>query len=273
MNQADSTAAIKKALKGSGFPFQTRIRHDIQNHNRFEVYASESPWLTARGNEEFLDIVATTKDLVLTIECKKQAHQDLLFLIPDARGPEIEDFLAAQIESWNPGRTTPLNVGYNPLNIHPTSPTSEFCVTSISGSTQRLLEKDASALVGATDALAHDIEEYHRLKEHVASKNYVLIPVLVTNSPIYKVEYNSTDVSLETGQFEPTIPETKPAPWMRFTKTFKTANSSDHGYRSIFVVNSLALNEFLDTLKLVAFESSKRQTMRTAMRVYPPTKG
>jgi hypothetical protein len=105
--RADSTAAIEKALKSSGFPFQTRVRHEIQTHNDFTIYASEYPWLNAQDNEDFLDIVATTNRLVLTIECKKEANQDLLFLIPGDRGREIEDFLAAQVEDWNPGRTTP----------------------------------------------------------------------------------------------------------------------------------------------------------------------
>jgi hypothetical protein len=247
--QADFTVAIKKALRASGFPFQTRVRHEIQAHNDFTIYASEYPWLNTKDTEEFLDIVATTKQLVLTIECKKAADQDLIFLIPDGRGREIEDFLAAQIEDWKPGHTNPLNVGYNSVNLYPKSPTSEFCVASVSGSSQRLLEKDASALVSATDALAHDVSEYHRLKEHVSSNHYLLIPVLVTNSRMYKIEYNSTSVSLHTGQFEPDVPEIEPVRWLRFTKTFKVAKSRDHGYRSIFVVNSLSLNDFLSALK------------------------
>jgi hypothetical protein len=74
-------------------------------------------------------------------------------------------------------------------------------------------------------------------------------PLIVTNAKIYTARYKPPDVSLETGEFiEPS--EVQKAPWVRFSKSFTADAGRDLGYRSIFVVNAIQLEEFLTHLEL-----------------------
>jgi hypothetical protein len=135
--------------------------------------------------------------------------------------------------------------------LWPTSRCSEFCVvsTSKSGKDQRLLERDASLVVGATDAFAQDFRE--RLGAVLKlSPPRLFLPVIVTNAKIYTARYKPSEVSLETGAFQEAPKEIEKEPWVRFFKAFTSGGRPELGFRSVFVVNATSLREFLDALEL-----------------------
>ena len=73
------------AIKASGFPFQTLIRHVVTTHSRWQVTHSEYPWKNENGKDEFLDLVAANRRSAafhLLIECKKTNKEKFIFLRP-----------------------------------------------------------------------------------------------------------------------------------------------------------------------------------------------
>jgi hypothetical protein len=129
---------------------------------------------------------------------------------------------------------------------------SEICVVGSrkSGKDQgRLLERDASLLVRATDAFSADQRELSKLPDEKLPR--VLLPVMVTNAPIYTARYAPTDVSLEKGEFSKVQPEdVEEAYWVRFSKSFTADRGRDMGHRSIFVVNATSFGAFLEKLEI-----------------------
>jgi hypothetical protein len=78
----------------------------------------------------------------------------------------------------------------------------------------------------------------------------LLLPLIVTNAKIHTARYKPPDVSLERGEFIDPPKEMEKAPWVRFSKSFTADRGRDVGYRSIFVVNAIQLEEFLTHLEL-----------------------
>jgi hypothetical protein len=202
---------VVAALKSSGFPFQTAIAHLITAAPSWAVYASEFPWRGLDGETHFLDLIATNGVFFLAIECKKTRKEMLTFLRPLggalSTGPtghfrclRARDNTAGQIElvceDWN---------------LQPPSAVSEFCVvsTSESGKDRRLLERDAGLLIRATEAFADDHLRF-KLKAADAPYASLVLPVIVTNAPLYTTRYEPTEISLETGEINAPAEMTKP---------------------------------------------------------------
>jgi hypothetical protein len=242
---------VIQSLDRSGFPFQTAITHLIRRSKGWSVLSTEYPWRDSDGSENFLDIIATNGKFILPIECKKTKEVQT-FLIPQGalagliRSRDVADFRCLRTTYFpaQNGMPVPNRVDRATWKIWPVSPTSEFCIvsTSTSGKDQRLLERDASLLVRATDALA----QQHFKLEKGASR--LLLPLIVTNSKLFTARYHPSDVSLETGEFtESPKDEVEKAPWVRFSKSFTALDPEN---RSIFIVNATFLEEFLQNLEL-----------------------
>ncbi len=239
---------VMESLQKSGFPFQTAIREEICRHKGWAVHASEYPWLDGMNRDNFLDIVATKGRFILTVECKKTGSEIFTFLLPlggPSTGP-VDDFRGVQVQFFR--EQVRVNLHYETWNIQPRSCSSEFCVVGSrkSGKDQgRLLERDASVLVLATDAFAADTREHFKLADEELPR--VLLPVIVTNAEIYTTRYPPTKVSLETGEFEEKPEDFESTPWVRFYKSF----TADHrGHRSVFVVNATSFGDFLEKLEI-----------------------
>ena len=241
---------VLDALKGSGFPFQTAVAHVIECSKEWYVDATEYPWRGPEHADRFLDIVALGKELLLAIECKKSAKENWTFLLPlggESSTGQVEDFRCLNVVEYEPGRAT-LMVRHETWNVWPPSPSSEFCIIGSGGSgSQRLLERDASLLIGATEALARDVKEYHHHK-HALPCPFLVIPVIVTNAPLFTARYEPTEVSLDSGEFGDRPSEMKSVSFIRFAKTLIAGQGRDVGYRSIFVVNATQLPKFLTAL-------------------------
>jgi hypothetical protein len=248
---SDPIETVIQSLDRSGFPFQTAITYLIRRSKGWSVLASEYPWRDSDGSENFLDIIVTNGKFILPIECKK-TQEIQTFLLPQGalagliRSRDVADFRCL--------RTTYFPV-QNRVGVHsneiweiwPVSPSCEFCIvsTSTTGKDQRLLEKDASLLVRATDALAQDTRVHFKLG---GDQSRLLLPLIVTNAKLFIARYHPSDVSLETGEFTESPKDVEKAPWVRFSKSFTADGGLDH--RSIFVVNAASLEEFLQRLEL-----------------------
>ena len=229
---------VLDALKGSGFPFQTAVAHVIESTKEWSIDATEYPWRGPEQRDQFLDIVAISKKITLTIECKKTAKEKWIFLLPldvSSTKSEVEEFRCLNVVDYAESRAIMI-VRNESWNIWPPSPSSEFCIVGSGGSgSQRLLERDASLLLGATDALARDTEEYHRRGQALPCP-FLILPVIVTNAPLFTARYRPTEVSLNSGEFSDWPSEMSgDVPFIRFAKTFMAGRGRDLGHRSIFV--------------------------------------
>ncbi len=243
--------AVLQSLKSSGFPFQTAVAHVIRSSKGWSIHASEYPW-RAGNDDRFLDIVATNGKFIITVECKKTRIETLTFLRPlgHSNTGHIEDFRCLRADRYDliPPQA---HLFCETWGLWPISPCSEFCIvsTSKSGKDQRLLDRDASIVVGATDAYEQEIREHLRLSQAL-SPPYLFLPVIVTNAKIFTARYKPSEVSLDTGEFQELPKEIEEAPWVRFTKAFAAGRGRDLGLRSLFVVNATALGEFLENLEM-----------------------
>jgi hypothetical protein len=245
--------AVIQSLNASGFPFQTAIRHEIPRQNRWAVHASEYPWLDGMNRDNFLDIVAIKGRFILCIECKKTGSEIFTFLLPlGGLSTGLVDDFRGELVQYKPEGGLIDNYPAVTQKIQPRSFFSEFCVVGSrkSGKDQgRLLERDASLLVRATDAFSADQRELSKLPDEKLPR--VLLPVMVTNAPIYTARYAPTDVSLEKGEFSKVQPEdVEEAYWVRFSKSFTADRGRDMGHRSIFVMNATSFGAFLEKLEI-----------------------
>jgi hypothetical protein len=206
------------------------------------------------NRDNFLDIVAIKGRCILTVECKKTGHEIFTFLLPlgGASTGLVDDFCGVQVQYTSEGARINFNLDPPKMwKIEPRSCSSEFCVVGSgkAGKEQgRLLERDASLLVRATDFFAADQRELSKLPDEKLPR--VLLPVIVTNAEIYTACYKPTDVSLKTGEFEGKPEELKAAQWVRFSKSFTADRGHDVGQRSIFVVDAMSFGDFLEKLEI-----------------------
>ena len=252
------TKIIEAALRGSGFPFQTAVRHAIRTHPaKYGIHASEYPWRNRKNEDSFLDLVANNRQLVLTVECKKTKQEKYVFLLPlgGANTGEISDFRCLRLDV-EPD-TKAARVCCETHELDPQCPAAEFCVVSTNNK-ERMLERDAAMLISATDAFAHDKLEWQKL---IIPPPFLIVPILITNAEIYTVRYEPTEVSLKWGEFEKMPQEQNHVPWIRFAKTFVAGSGRDIGSRSLFVVNASHLDEFLRKLDQLSWRHPGRNSV------------
>jgi hypothetical protein len=149
-------------------------------------------------------------------------------------------------------------------DIRPGSVESAFCVvsTSTSGGDSRLLERDAQLLIRGTDAYALREKRHHVFKAPGWAYVEPIVPVIVTNAPLFVARYEPSKVSLETGSFLEIPPQT-PVNVVRFRKAFLSHPEHDLGDRTVLVVNAQGLAA---VLKELAADSGSHQTSK---RPYP----
>jgi hypothetical protein len=247
-------SVVAAALRGSGFPFQTAVAHAVRATSGWSVDASEYPWHDPAGGDQFLDLVITNGKLFLTVECKKTTKETLTFLRPlgHSNTGELADcrcLHAVQIQD----STKRVEIYCEEWALWPQSFQSEFCVvsTSQSGRDQRLLERDASLLIRATEAFAHDYREHFQPQQNTTFQPTLLfVPIIVTNAPLYAARYKPSVIPLDTGEFAAPPDEIQKVPWVRFRKAFTTEGGRDLGDRTIFVVSAPEFSEFLSLLEL-----------------------
>ena len=125
-----------------------------------------------------------------------------------------------------------------------------------------MLERIAGNLVLATEAIAH--EQYLLDAEHRATRGHsmwVYVPVIVTTTPLTVCEFNPADMVIGSGVL-PEYATFTDVGVIRFVKnlSFQVTDVRMHRTldavntakdRTVFVVNSNALGDFLRTLEWV----------------------
>jgi hypothetical protein len=221
MSKTAVPQSVFESLERSGFPFQTAVRHVLRRAQGLAVHASEYPWRGHDDRDNFIDIVARSNEFILTIECKKTTKETLTFLRPlgePTTTRHIDDFRGVRAEYF--AARGHLEHSYETWKIWPSSPSCEFCIVGTNKS-ERLLERDASLIIRATDALIQDRREYSDLYQKASVAFF--LPIIVTNAEMYSAIYDPSKVSLKTGKFTSTA-QVEPAPWVRFTKSFTALN-------------------------------------------------
>jgi hypothetical protein len=82
----------------------------------------------------------------------------------------------------------------------------------------------------------------------------LVLPVIVTNAPLYSVRYQPSEVSLETGEFAELPREIERERWVRFRKSFTADTRFEIAERSVFVVNATHFRDFLKQLQRIPRE-------------------
>lgn len=247
----DSTV---KMVESSGFPFQLRVVEEIRGNPGpfgWEVLAYEHFWKDEdSGRSGFADIIAGYGMVRLVIECKRGTDATWLFLVPRRAPMEV---LRAKC-------LCPLwlkDHGYHSewadLTVVPTSPEPEFCIVKGQADKEPMLERTASQLVEATQAIAKEEAE---LQKASSGDSWIYIPMIVTTASLQVGRFDPMAVDLDRGILSAAATDCQPVPFLRFRKAF----SGPHGFtqatrlseaqkeneRTVFVVQANALGGLLE---------------------------
>lgn len=247
-------AAIN-ALLASGFPFQTAIARIVRQVSDCQVICEEFPWRDAGGDDRFLDIVAAKHRFIVTIECKKTQKEILTFLQPGGVDHDVNRARCLYLTQIQDS-TKRIELFCSDWMLIPKSTESKFCVvsTSASGKDQRLLERDARLLIRGTEEYGRWLKADFKVK-HVPEIDRPIIPLIVTNAELLVADFDTADVSLETGQLPaPSSAKLLRVPWVRLRKAFSTGGK-DLGDRTVFVVRADKLVEWLARLEFAGSEN------------------
>jgi hypothetical protein len=248
---------FKKHIDRSGFPLQIAVAHavksSVSNHGYSVIY-QEHAWKSGEGASGFLDLVLEDRhsSIVLAIECKRVLDADWMFLQEggeikkrrDARGwvtytnPKSEDF-----------------GGWWDMDIAVGAPQSQFCVMPNTDKAVGNLERVASELVAATQALAL---EDARLRRHSALTETIRLhfSVVVTTARLSVCAVKPDQISLADGTT--TEPHFEETPVVMFRKQLSTQDAlheteipmspqtiSASKEHTVFVVNAESIVDFL----------------------------
>ena len=211
----------------------------------WELKFTEFPWRAADGRDCFLDAVATNGRIVLPVECKKSSQESLTFLRPLGlqNTGRVSEFRCVHYYSSTG------NNWYKQLDLAPESYQSELCVAS--REKRRIIEPEVRSLVQAADEVARHIQHQRQpLFEYAVDRGLVIVPVYVTNSPLYSVRYRPESISLATGELALDDVEPEEVNVLRFRKAFGTAESLLDAERSVFVVRTESLADFVRELRV-----------------------
>jgi hypothetical protein len=257
--QGKERGMVLSGLRRSGFPFQTVITHAVmaETPNGWAVHRTEYPWQAAGGNEaRFLDLIAVKAGFFLAVECKKRRDDVLTFLCPvgvaTTTGRNAERFTCLHMKR-EAAAYGGLEVYPEERMLRPESTESEFCVAG-TGEQERALEPDAAFVVRAADAFAEFIRMNEKQRGALPIDSQLVLPVIVTNAPLYSVRYQPSEVSLKTGEFPELPGEIEREQCVRFRKSFTVDARYDIAERSVFVVNAAHFRDFLKQLQRIPAE-------------------
>lgn len=143
------------ALNASGFLFQLRVEEEIRANgdgHSWTVAAREHPWTHEKsGRSGFADLVLEAGPFGLVIECKRSRQAHWYFIVPDAQPALCRSAIYWLQDVPREGQ----RIGWDPLDLTPTTHESTFCVVRGSGENdQPLLERIGALLVDSVEAIA-----------------------------------------------------------------------------------------------------------------------
>jgi hypothetical protein len=242
---------VYKSLRKGGFPFQTRVAYAFQSESKWQLRATEMPWSDAVVGDQFLDVLGIRGPMFALVECKKMESTSLTFLrpvgMPHSTG--LHDY--ARLMSTVQTSRGEFDSDFHTARIAPSSFESELCVKT--GKDQRLLEPDCRLLLHATASYARRSRALLGIQLRQtgsAPEQTTYLPLLVTTARLFTARYDPRDVSLETGSFVADPKETEEVDFIRFTKSFSSAESLTADACTVFVVRAGALVRFLDNVEV-----------------------
>lgn len=242
----------------SGFPLQIGVDNIVNKSSRWTVLLEEHPWRSdGSGLEGFIDIVAINRlsELeTMVIECKRVRQAAWVFLVPTV-SPSLRSratVFGSQLadSKWR-------HYGWEDWQAEPRTYQSEYC--AIPGQEQgrkNLIERTAYELASSVEALAN---QERLMQQQMGAKSFsrVYIPVIVTTAQLFVASFEPTDVSLADGCLPKDL-HCSEVPFIRYRKSLafgaesesRSSNSIQELHaeteRTIFVVNALKLQDFLD---------------------------
>jgi hypothetical protein len=259
--------ALAESVKSSGFPFQAKIQDLIESQEDWQVLANEFPWRDEK-QDGFIDIVAESQSTFLIIECKKKG-----FLRksqsgsngttwPQGSPKESYVFLRRNADKETNAQTKRITVTHyrqeqrsdtpdiehglqaEDRQYEPPSYETSLCVTAVVDKSQETIERIVSTLARSCHAYASDY--FSNLWNDPG--NEAFLPVLVTTSPLFVVDFDPARVSIKDGAFDLQSHDICSVPWIRFRKAFMTLGSQNLDDRTILVVHAEHFQDFLSKL-------------------------
>lgn len=226
MVDGDSHNSLTNIVNGSGFPLQITVEHLINStfkDKEWQPLLREHPWRNESANTSgFIDLIVEdggTKRQRLVIECKRVKDTQWIFLVPKIKSNARKVCRCWVTEQEEGGRSRTQG-GWNTVTSPPATQISEFCIVQGHDIKSRpMLERVASDLVDATEALAHEELEHHFGQKFTGC----YFPIIVTTAELKVCNFDPNKVNIKTGELVDPVYTSVPA--VRFHKTLSVPSS------------------------------------------------
>ena len=282
-NASDVHGKLIKHVSASGFPLQiavaTAINRTTVRHG-WTVRFSEHSWKHPDTNDSgFVDLVLCSRKsaAVMVVECKRSKDEKWVFLCDESQ--QSSDSVIAKGFVFGKNGPDLRRFEWLDLTVSPISRQSSFCAVrgSVDNSAQHkdsqprkpqqvLLERLASSLVPATECIAL---EDKRLSLDDRYSLRVYFNVIVTTATLHVCLLDSNSISLDDGDVKHA--QFVEVPFVRFRKQLSTTYRVPDIYNvfgdrevekakenTVFVVNSMHLEQFLTDFEIDADETNER---------------
>lgn len=247
LDQSAFPKDLLSPLGNSGFPFQTAVAAAIRSVAPFTV-EEEVAWQDGDGSHRFLDMVASSAQVRICIECKAMRNDKLVFLLPqNASRQQTADVQGVHLGRVQDSTRRPV-VGWTVSQTMPLTPESIYCVAlGKPAGESRLIEREAQPLVRGTEEYAKDRCREFRPGEQ-QPQSVMCIPVLFTIASLFVAEYDPLGISLKDGIYQAREEHIRPAHFVRFTKEFTAYGSERTRLRTVIVAQATHLEELVHGL-------------------------
>jgi hypothetical protein len=176
----------------------------------WEIASTEHPWSDPEtGQLGATDIVLTSHQVALVVECRKQRDVEWVFFVPKAQSRLVERAIVKDTTNENWVR----------LKFSPPSEEAEFCQIRADGDAKTPERWIATALLPAVESIAADLRQMESKPPH-QGRQWAVIPVVVTNAPLWVCRFDPASVDLSTGQSPNEDLDLERVDLVRFRRTF-----------------------------------------------------
>lgn len=246
---------LLSVVNASGFPLQIAVEHMVRatrSVHGWDVRYVEHSWLNRiNGRSGFIDLVLCNQygTSSLVVECKRVRDTAWVFMSPDG-SDKSRGHCKSWIRRYSGGSMT--YFGWQDLVVSPATAEASYCTVRGQTDSSPMLERVASELVLATEALANEERDYRPNYENI----HFYFNIIVTTAELMVCSFDPAVISLANGSLE--TADFKAVPYIRFRKQL-TANGelftpddyatgmdpSKRKEHTVFVVNSSSLADFL----------------------------
>jgi hypothetical protein len=253
----DFTKQARKVADSSGFPLQIKISNLVKSIEGWTVL-EEHPWhFPITNSSGYIDLVIMKEDKTLVIECKRRKETLWDFLIPQT-SPSKRSHARLWCTEYSGSKVN--RFGWHDFQVYENSYESEYCaIIGTKHGSRNLLERTASELIEAVEALALQENELQEKNFSDYFQNRIYIPVIVTTADLVVSDFDPEAISLKDGSLPPESSFYK-VPSVRFRKSLTTRLPDSHissireahqaTVRTVFIVNAEKFCDFLKDLSI-----------------------